>query len=398
MPKQKLISREEVLDGLGGRAVKQANMVLTLIENRTAHLVAQAQRVANTALAVAATQTPRHAFLTAIAEGRTTLPPPTIQELERFAPHWAILAPENPEIRATVIHLLGQKYALPANAIPGIEGAFGLDNPVVQQAYQRLYNQPISTIFAPQVTPRQQLRWLWSAFSARVETLPPFWLTFFLTMPAASGLLALPIALANVGPRWGVTLILLFGLINLLTVAALAETVVRSADGAFWPGLFGAVGARVFGRCLHHPVDLGVDHQQLPGADYFLSWCRWHIGRSDWLARPALDGFTLCGHTLLPLAAVAQCHRDHRSADCLGQFVDRTGDYGVGLALFPMAQSDGQPGRASLYPSDRWFDGGYSLHDLFVPLPGGDLWAGDSAAATWGVGPGCGAVWRPSSR
>src|SRR5215212_8713277 len=118
MPKQKLISREEVLDGLGGRAVKQANIVLTLIENRTAHLVAQAQAVANTALAVAATQTPRRAFLTAIAEGRSTLPPPTIQDLERFAPHWAILAPENPEIRATVIHLLGQKYALPANAIP----------------------------------------------------------------------------------------------------------------------------------------------------------------------------------------------------------------------------------------------------------------------------------------
>ena len=258
MPKQKLVSREEALKGLGGRAVKQANMALTSIENRTAHLVAQAQRVANTALAVAATQTPRHAFLTAIAEGRTTLPPPTIQELERFAPHWAILAPENPEIRATILHLLGQKYALPADATPGIGGALGVDNPSVQQAYQRLYNQPISTIFTPQVTPRQQLRWLWSAFSARVETLPPFWLTFFLTMPAASGLLALPIALANVGPRWGVTLILFFGLINLLTVAALAETVVRSGTARFGLGFLGQLAQEYLGAASTTLLTLGL--------------------------------------------------------------------------------------------------------------------------------------------
>lgn len=135
MPKQKLISREEVFKGLGGRAVKQATIVLTLIENRTAHLVAQAHGVANTALAIAAIQTPRHAFLNAIAQSRTTLPPPTIQDLEHFAPHWAILAPENPEIRATVAHLISQKYALPANAIPGIAGALGLDKPTVQPAY-----------------------------------------------------------------------------------------------------------------------------------------------------------------------------------------------------------------------------------------------------------------------
>ncbi len=70
MPKQKLVSRRSA-QGAGGTAVKQANIVLTLIENRTAYLIVQAQAVANTALAVAATQTPRHAFLRAIAEDRT---------------------------------------------------------------------------------------------------------------------------------------------------------------------------------------------------------------------------------------------------------------------------------------------------------------------------------------
>ncbi len=239
MSKQKVISRKEVLTGLAGRTVKQANMVLALIENRTAHLVAQGQRVANTAAAAAATQTPRHAFLAALAQGRATLPPPTIQEVEHFAPHWAILVPANPEIRATLAQLLGQKYRLPANATPGIGSAVGLDQPAVQAAYQRLYSQPITTIFVPQAEPRQQLRWLWAAFSARLEAMPPFWLTFFLTMPATSGLLALPIALANVGPVWGVSVILLFGLINMVTAAALAETVVRSGTARFGLGFLG---------------------------------------------------------------------------------------------------------------------------------------------------------------
>ena len=36
---EKLISRDEVLGGLGGRPTRQANTTLTLIENRTAHLM-----------------------------------------------------------------------------------------------------------------------------------------------------------------------------------------------------------------------------------------------------------------------------------------------------------------------------------------------------------------------
>ena len=42
MAKKKLISRDEVLGGLGGRPTRQANTTLALIENRTAHLVTQA--------------------------------------------------------------------------------------------------------------------------------------------------------------------------------------------------------------------------------------------------------------------------------------------------------------------------------------------------------------------
>lgn len=247
MVNQKNISRNEVLGGLGGRTTKQAHTVLALIENRTAHLVAQAQQTANPALAVAATQSTPRTFLTAIAQGRAELPPPTIQEIEHYAAHWAMLVPENPTIRATLAHLLGQTYTLPAQNAPGIGAALGLEAAAVQQAYQRLYQQPITTIFAPPVTWWEALRWQWAAFSRRLEALPPFWLTFFLTMPATSGLLALPIALAPVGPFWGVLIILGLGLINLLTVAALAETVVRSGVARFGLGFLGQLSQEYLG-------------------------------------------------------------------------------------------------------------------------------------------------------
>ena len=53
MTDRKLISREEVLAGLGGRANKQAATVLALIKQRTVYLIAHSQQVANAALAIA---------------------------------------------------------------------------------------------------------------------------------------------------------------------------------------------------------------------------------------------------------------------------------------------------------------------------------------------------------
>ncbi|MEZ4734613.1 MAG: hypothetical protein R3E79_46575 [Caldilineaceae bacterium] len=88
------------------------------------------------------------------------------------------------------------------------------------------------------------------SFSRRLEALPPFWLTFFLTMPATSGLLALPIALAPVGTFWGVMIILGLGVINLLTVAALAETVVRSGTARFGLGFLGQLSQEYLGPAI----------------------------------------------------------------------------------------------------------------------------------------------------
>ncbi|MEZ4862415.1 MAG: hypothetical protein R3C14_13950 [Caldilineaceae bacterium] len=286
MTTKQRLSREEVLGGLGGRAAKQAHTLLALIENRTAQLVAQAHQVANPALAVAATQNTPRIYLEALAQARADHPKPSVQELERYAPQWAMLVPENPAIRATLAHLLGQNYPLIAAQTPAICAAVGVATVAVQEAYQRLYQQPLATIFAPEVTWREGLRWRWAAMARRLEALPPFWLTFFLTMPGVSGLLALPIALATVAPLWGVLFILLFGLVNMLTVAALAETVMRSGTARFGLGFLGQLAQEYLGQSMSVLVTLAM------AANNFVVLIIFFLG----------IGGTLAGATGLPIA------------------------------------------------------------------------------------------------
>lgn len=248
MATKKLISRTEVLGGMAGRTTKQAHALIALIETRTAHLMAQAARAGSVALTIAAVQTPRQHFLEALAQGRTAKRVVTIQEIERCAPHWAPLVPANPEIRATVAHLMGQRYAFTASATPALRAALGVEQPPVQAAYQRLYRQPLAQIYAPQLAPRARFQWGWAQVSQRLENLPPFWLAFLLTMPGAAGLLALPIALAQVGTLWGLLLVLGFGLVNLLTALSLAETVARSGTARLGLGFLGQLAHEYLGR------------------------------------------------------------------------------------------------------------------------------------------------------
>jgi amino acid permease len=248
MTNRTLIAREEVLGGMAGRTVKQAHTVIALIENRTAHLTQQARQAGSVALTVAALQTPRQHFLAALAEGRTQTLPPTIQEVERFAAAWADLIPQNPEIRAAVAQILQQRCSFTASDTPGIQQALGLNTPAVQEAYQRLYGTPLAQNYQTTAPPLARLQWGWAGVSRRLEQMPPFWLAFLLTMPGAAGLLALPIALAQVGTVWGLALVLSFGLINLLTATALAETVVRSGTARFGLGFLGQLAQEYLGK------------------------------------------------------------------------------------------------------------------------------------------------------
>lgn len=242
-----LISREELLEGRLAPG-RRAGIVLFAIESRTVQLVLKSREAAPY-LTQRAVEERETAFWEALAAGRDLPVRPTIRDLERYAPHWADLVSEaDVRLRAAVARALGNKYTLALEAVPGIRSTLGLDGHAVQRAFESLYAEPLSTIYAPQTTWYNRLRWALSGLAARLEGLPPFWVAFAVTLPAGSGLLALPIAVAEVGPIAGVVLLVLFGLINALTVAALAESVARSGTTRFGLGYLGQLVSEYLGN------------------------------------------------------------------------------------------------------------------------------------------------------
>jgi amino acid permease len=253
----KLITREEILTGLPAR---RASTLLFLIESRTAHMVAQSRQAMEIFLTQEAAEERDLAFLEAFALGRDPPLRPMIQDLERYAPQWAPLVPENPRVQAAVAHLLGQKYDFTYQAVPGIRAALGLDEEAVQQAYRRLYGQSLETIFAPRTTLIDRLRWAWAALARWLESLPPFWTAFALTLTetVGAGILALPIALASIGPLAGVVLLVVLGLVNVLTVASMAESVARSGAIRYGRAFIGRAVANYLGNIGSFIITLGL--------------------------------------------------------------------------------------------------------------------------------------------
>ncbi len=86
--------------------------------------------------------------------------------------------------------------------------------------------------------------------SRRLETLPPFWLAYTLTLTetVGGGVLALPIAFAGFGPVGATVLLLVFGLLNMLTVAALVESITRDGRMRYGNAFFGRLIGDYLGR------------------------------------------------------------------------------------------------------------------------------------------------------
>jgi Tryptophan/tyrosine permease family len=253
-----LLDRESVLTG--GVPARRANTVLFLIESRTAHLVARSRQAMERYLSQEAAEERELAFLDAFALGKEPPLRPTIQNLERHAPQWTPLVPENPRVQAAVAHRLGEKYQFTYQIVPGIREALGLDDARVRQDYQRLYNQPLESIFAARTTPDDRLRWAWAALVGWLENLPPFWTVYALTLTETVGatVLALPIAVAGIGPLAGVAILVVLGVLNVLTIACISEAVSRSGTIRYGSAFIGRVVNDYLGRAGSLVLTLGL--------------------------------------------------------------------------------------------------------------------------------------------
>ncbi len=240
------LSREELL---GGLPAKRASTLLFAVEGRTAQLVLQSRQAAARFISEKAAEAKERAFLDALAQGRDLPVQPTIQDLERYAAQWASLVSPDPGLRAAVAYLISQKYIFTHRTIPGIRRALALDDTAVKQSFQSRYGFPLADIYAPDVSRLERLRWVWSSIAYRLDNLPPFWMVFALTLTETVGasILALPIALAKIGPIAGVVQLIVLGMVNVLTIASLAEAVARNGNVRYGNAYFGRVVADYLG-------------------------------------------------------------------------------------------------------------------------------------------------------
>ena len=242
-----LLTPSEILEGL---SAKRARLLLFQIENRTAYLMMQARRVVDRYLTEETAQEQDLAFFEALAQGSGPPVRPTIRDLERYAPHWQSLIPPNLTLRAALAHLLGQKYRFTQQDVPHIKEALGLDTEGVQQAFARQYQQSLDTIYTRKVDLLEWVRWRWNRLGGWLENLPPFWTAYALTIVDTVGvyILALPIALAGVGPLPGVVVLLVMGVIKVLTIAAMTEAMTRIGTVRYQGSYLGRLVADYLGR------------------------------------------------------------------------------------------------------------------------------------------------------
>jgi amino acid permease len=243
-----LFTRDEVLGGLPAR---KANTLMFLIECRTAQFISLSQQATGDFYTEKSSQEENLAFLEAFTLGRQLPLRPSIQDLERYAFQWGHLVPDNnAKVQAAIAHLFGQKYRFTTQRIPNIRAVLGIENSAVQAAYQRLYREPIKTIFQSQLGLAEEFRWIASSFAYRFESLPPFWIAFAFTVTAnfSQGVLALPIAIAGIGTIPGLAILGIIGLLNILTIACMAESVARSAVIRYGNAFLGRLVTDYLGR------------------------------------------------------------------------------------------------------------------------------------------------------
>lgn len=237
----------DILDGLPSR---QAGIILFAIEGRTAQLVSRSRQALASYLTEKTAAEKEQAFLSAIAQGRDLPLPPTIQDIERFAPEWASLVPGDDRQRAALAKKFAQKFRFRRKDVPALRKALGLDTEGVKLAYERLFQKPLDSVYVKNIPLPEKIRWSRSRLANSLERMPPFWTAFSLTLTETVGgsILALPIALAGVGPIPGLFLLVVFGLVNILTVMGIVEAITRNGNMRYGTAYFGRLVADYLGQ------------------------------------------------------------------------------------------------------------------------------------------------------
>jgi hypothetical protein len=222
-------SRDELPHSLPTR---KASMALFAIESRTAFLMERTRRALERFPTPKSIQERDNAFWKAFSEGRKPPIEPSIQDLEFYAEQWKSLAPESANMRAGVAYLLGQHYEFTYEMTPSLRNVLGLDTAEVKVAYQTMYGQALESIFRTSISIKEQFHWFRHRLAWRLETLPPFWIAYSLTFTETVGasILALPVALAGIGPLPGIVLMLILGFVNILTIMAMVESITRNGN------------------------------------------------------------------------------------------------------------------------------------------------------------------------
>src|SRR5207244_3316653 len=128
-----------------------------------------------------------------------------------------------------------------AATTPRLRATLRLDDDDVRASYQRLHGEPLEAIYAPRLGALDRLRWRRAELARRLEELPPFWSAYALSLTEAvgAGILALPIALAGVGPLPGIAFLVVLGLLNVVTIGGLVESITRSGEMRYGTAYFG---------------------------------------------------------------------------------------------------------------------------------------------------------------
>jgi amino acid permease len=232
-----VVDRAAVLRGLGGR---RSSTALHTLERRAAYLALRAEHATAPAICEGLIASRETAFLSALASGRGIDRPARIHDLERFAPVLGYLVPDDPGTRADLARQLGAKHRFRPRDVPRLRAALGLDDPGLASVYDRRFGATIDGIYRSELTLRERLRWRVAGLATVLDELPAFWSAFSLTLTqtVGAGTLALPIALATVGPLPALLLLVVLGVVNVATVAAVAEAFTRTSsvrwDGAYF--------------------------------------------------------------------------------------------------------------------------------------------------------------------